>query len=93
MTPGTYALLIHPNEQVTEPRGCVVHPDDVLGVEQTPNRSRWSGCCGQDGRTGMNVVCAGCGAEVATQQSDCFTQNQVVLDFDATMVDHSGDEL
>lgn len=91
MTRGTYALLTRPNEYVTEPRGCVIHPDDVPGAGQHPDRARWTGCCGLDGLTGMNLACAGCGAPVATQQDACFTQNQVVLDFDATIVDFAED--
>lgn len=85
MLPGTYALLIDPNEHVSEPRGCVVHPEDVPGARQNPDRSTWAGCCGLDGMLGMNLVCGGCGATVATEQSACFTQYQVVLDFAATM--------
>jgi len=91
MTHGTYALLTLSNEHVTEPRGCVVHPDDVPGAEQHPDRSRWTGCCGLDGMNGMNLACAGCGAAVGTQQDACFTQNQVVLGFDATIVDFAED--
>lgn len=91
MDRGTYALLIHPNEFVTEPRGCAVHPDDVPGARQHPDQRTWTGCCGADGGSGMNLACVGCGAAVGTQQSDCFTQNQIVLDFAATVLDFSAE--
>ena len=92
MDRGTYALLIRPNEFVAEPRGCAVHPDDVPGARQHPDQRTWSGCCGSDGLSGMNLACARCGAAVGTQQSACFTQNQIVLDFTATIADFSDEE-
>lgn len=84
MPRGTYAIHNRPHEWMPEPLGYVVHPDDVLGVGPHPDKARRMGCCGLAGFDGMNLVCINCGTPVATQQWDCFTQNQVVLDFAAT---------
>lgn len=55
------------------PRGTVlVHPDDVLALRRHSDRRRLNGCCRLDGLDGPNLVCAGCGAEIATEQSDCW---------------------
>ncbi|MFD8417726.1 hypothetical protein ACFV2Q_39415, partial [Streptomyces sp. NPDC059650] len=40
---------------------------------------RLSGCCGLAGQDGPNLVCSGCGLEVATKESDCWTDNLVAL--------------
>lgn len=86
MPPGTYARNRHPDEWVPEPTGFVLHPDDILGVEPHPDVSRLYGCCGLAGTDGrLNLVCAGCGNELATLQADCYTQNQVTLDFVRTI--------
>lgn len=46
---------------------------DVLpSVQKTTNARRLNGCCGLDGCDGPNRVCS-CGAEVGTEQSDCWT--------------------
>jgi hypothetical protein len=50
----------------------VLSPADVRGVERHRDRQRLNGCCGLDGTDGPNLVCAGCGAEIATEQSDCW---------------------
>ncbi|MCX2948142.1 hypothetical protein [Lentzea sp. NEAU-D7] len=57
----------------------ILHPDDVPGTALHPEARRRNGCCGLDGQDGPNVVCAGCGAEVATKESDCWTDNLVAL--------------
>ncbi|MFJ6562981.1 hypothetical protein ACIQMV_24570 [Streptomyces sp. NPDC091412] len=57
----------------------ILHPDDVPGTAPHPDRGRRNGCCGLDGQDGPNLVCAACGADVATKQSDCWTQNLVAL--------------
>lgn len=55
------------------PKGTVlVHPDDVLGLRRHPDPRRLNGCCRLDGLDGPNLVCGGCGAEIATEQSDCW---------------------
>jgi hypothetical protein len=72
MTAGTYAV----NAQTG---GFVFHPDDITGTDLHPDPRRRNGCCGLDGLDGPNLVCAGCGAEIATKQSDCWSQQQVTL--------------
>jgi DNA-directed RNA polymerase subunit RPC12/RpoP len=69
---GTYAI----NYNATL---FILHPDDVPGTALHPDRRRRNGCCGLDGQHGPNLVCAGCGAEVATKESDCWTDNLVAL--------------
>ncbi|MBM7861299.1 hypothetical protein [Lentzea nigeriaca] len=69
---GTYAI----NYNATL---FILHPDDVPGTALHPDRRRRNGCCGLDGQDGPNLVCAGCGAEVATKESDCWTDNLVAL--------------
>jgi len=60
------------------PRSVLVHLGDVRGVGRHPDRSRLSGCCDLDGLNGQNLVCAGCGLEVATQRSDCWVSSTFV---------------
>jgi hypothetical protein len=49
----------------------VIHLDDRLGMLNHPDVLRFQGCCGSsDGR--VNLLCE-CGAEVATEVSDCWT--------------------
>ncbi|MFJ8045568.1 hypothetical protein ACIRBX_34180 [Kitasatospora sp. NPDC096147] len=69
---GTYREDAHDGE-------LLLHPDDVPGTVEHPDDSRLNGCCGLDGQDGPNLVCAGCGAEVGTRQSDCWTPNRVLL--------------
>jgi hypothetical protein len=72
MTSGTYAVG-------PEVNGFVLNPDDVKGTELHPEPHRGGGCCGLDGLNGPNLVCARCGAEIGTKESDCWTQQQVVM--------------
>ena len=72
MTSGTYAVS-------PEMNGFVLNPDDVKSTEPHPDPRRRNGCCGLDGLNGPNLVCARCGAEIGTKQSDCWTQQQVVM--------------
>ncbi|WP_045864566.1 hypothetical protein [Streptomyces sp. WMMB 714] len=51
----------------------------MLGTGLSPLRGRRNGCCGLDGCDGPNLVCRRCGAEVATERSDCWTPQEVVL--------------
>ncbi|WP_412538716.1 hypothetical protein R8Z50_23030 [Longispora sp. K20-0274] len=64
------------NPRVLVPAGPVgtilVHPSDVRGLRLHPDRRRRNGCCRLDGCDGPNLVCAGCGSEIATEQSDCW---------------------
>lgn len=57
----------------------ILHPEDVPGTALHPDPRRSGGCCGLDGQGGPNLVCADCGAEVATKESDCWTDNLVAL--------------
>ncbi|MFG2981629.1 hypothetical protein ACGFYQ_10275 [Streptomyces sp. NPDC048258] len=59
-------------------RSAVLSPEDVRGVEPVPRRRQ--GCCGPSGSQGPNLVCAGCGAEVAVETADCYTMQEIVLD-------------
>ncbi|WP_371525140.1 hypothetical protein OG302_02575 [Streptomyces sp. NBC_01283] len=81
MPRGTYAPNFRLEEFAIDLPGFVVHPDDVIGTDQHPDIMRWIGCCqGPAGGDGPNLVCSGCGAEVATRQADCYTQDQVVME-------------
>ncbi|WP_327234032.1 hypothetical protein OG349_08480 [Streptomyces sp. NBC_01317] len=68
----------------------ILHPDDVPGSAPHPDSRRRSGCCGFAGQDGPNLVCGGCGVEVATKESDCWTDNLVALIVAATDVAGSG---
>ncbi|MFF2353558.1 hypothetical protein ACFVVL_27710 [Kitasatospora sp. NPDC058115] len=57
----------------------ILHPDDVPGTALHPNSSRRNGCCGLDGQDGPNLVCVSCDADIATKESDCWTDNLVAL--------------
>ncbi|MFF9363789.1 hypothetical protein [Streptomyces griseoluteus] len=57
----------------------IFHPDDVPGTVLHPDPQRVSGCCGLAGQDGPNLVCGRCGVEVATKESDCWTDNLVAL--------------
>lgn len=57
----------------------ILHPDDVPGTTPHPAPRRLSGCCGLAGQDGPNLVCSCCRAEVATKESDCWTDNLVAL--------------
>ncbi|MER5323001.1 hypothetical protein [Streptosporangium roseum] len=64
--------------------GFVLHPDDAAGASQHPDPRRLVGCCGPSGMDGPNLVCSGCGAEIGTQESDCWKPHFVVTLPDAT---------
>lgn len=91
MPRGAYARKKYEDEYVFAPKGFVIHPDDLFGVESHPDRGRLHGCCGLAGTSGINRVCAHCGNEVATFQADCYTDNQVILDFTGTVVSYAED--
>ncbi|MET7300367.1 hypothetical protein [Embleya sp. NPDC005575] len=69
---GTYAI----NHDATR---FILHPDDVPGTALHPDSGRSVGCCGLDGQDGPNLVCSRCGTDVATKQSDCWTDNLIAL--------------
>lgn len=92
MPRGTYAANLHPDEFSGEPPGLVIHPDDTIGMRLHPDISRLSGCCGINDVDGLpNLVCAGCGAELAVHQADCYGQNQVTLRTDAVILSYIDD--
>jgi hypothetical protein len=76
MPRGSYAVSPHTGV-------FVLNPGDISGVARHPDRGRLNGCCGLDGLDGPNLVCDACGAEVATQQSDCWSQQLIALIPDA----------
>jgi DNA-directed RNA polymerase subunit RPC12/RpoP len=57
----------------------ILNPDDVPGTALHPDARRLNGCCGLAGHDGPNLVCANCGADVATKECDCWTDNLVAL--------------
>ncbi|GAA3624219.1 hypothetical protein ACLIYM_13055 [Streptomyces fenghuangensis] len=57
----------------------VLNPGDLRGTRHTDDPARLNGCCGLDGMDGPNLLCARCGAELATESSDCWTWQQVAL--------------
>lgn len=57
----------------------ILHPGDLPGAARHPDSRRLSGCCGAAGQDGPNLVCGGCGVDVATKESDCWTDNLVAL--------------
>ncbi|MFF9178656.1 hypothetical protein [Streptomyces sp. NPDC014793] len=76
MPRGAYAVSPHTGV-------FVLNPADISKVARHPDRGRLNGCCGLDGLDGPNLVCDACGTEVATQQSDCWSQQLIALVPDA----------
>ncbi|MGW2820839.1 hypothetical protein ACWC24_07510 [Streptomyces sp. NPDC001443] len=72
MSPGTFKINFDASL-------LILHPDDVPGTAFHPDPRRLGGCCGPAGQDGPNLVCIGCGIEVATKESDCWTDNLVAL--------------
>lgn len=68
-----YALSHGPRDAI------VITPGDIRGTVLIPERCD-GGCCGPDGRSGPNLACAQCGAEVATRIDDCGRWQAVWLD-------------
>jgi hypothetical protein len=72
------------------PRNTVlISPDDLLVRHLHPDYGRRNGCCGLDGQDGPNLVCD-CGAEFATESSDCWTAQVVRLQPAAVVRIHGG---
>jgi hypothetical protein len=57
----------------------VVPPGDVLGTTFIAGRLD-GGCCGLDGRDGLNLACSRCGQPVATRIDDCGHWHATRLD-------------
>lgn len=63
--------------RVYSPAGAIsINPSDML-PDSLRSAGRDAGCCGSDGCDGPNRACACCGAMVATEWSDCWTQAEV----------------
>ncbi|GAA1637709.1 hypothetical protein GCM10009733_038530 [Nonomuraea maheshkhaliensis] len=92
MPRGTYAANHRPGEFSGEPPGLVIHPGDAMGTRLHPDASRITGCCGINTQGGLpNLVCEGCGAELAVHQADCYTENQVTLVAEAVILSYADD--
>ncbi|MGY0460094.1 hypothetical protein ACW14Y_07500 [Kitasatospora sp. cg17-2] len=62
-----------PPAQKPDPHRGLLRCADVFGAR------RIIGCCGLAGQDSPNLVCSGCGIEVATKERDCWTDNLVSL--------------
>lgn len=60
----------------------VINLSDRRGMKPHSDSKRLQGCCGLDGSDGANQVCE-CGAEVATEKSDCWMPHALVFNRDA----------
>lgn len=71
----------------TSTLGCLVtNPSDALPLVASPDPVRNSGCCGHDGLDGPNLLCPGCGREVATLRDDCWSRVEVRFEPGAVVV-------
>ncbi|HRD46162.1 MAG TPA: hypothetical protein PLF78_06750 [Caulobacter sp.] len=62
--------------KIYSPAGAIAaNPDDLL-PDALVSAGCDNGCCGSDGTDGPNRACL-CGALVATQWSDCWTQAEI----------------
>jgi hypothetical protein len=69
------------------PRGTfVLAPGDVRGTTAARDPRQRQGHCGPDGMNGPNLACTGCGREVATEVTDCWTWQETRLYPDAVRV-------
>ena len=60
-----------------------VHLNQRTGMPYHPDINRNYGCCGRDGCNGPNLKCQ-CGAEVATEVSDCWTSYYIHFEPEVT---------
>lgn len=67
----------------------MINLEDAVNTRHHPDTRRLNGCCGLDGRDGLNTVCAN-GHEVGTEKSDCWMPHVLLLDPGKTVVEHSG---
>ncbi|MEK7951592.1 hypothetical protein [Luteolibacter soli] len=63
----------------------VIHLDDRRGMHPHPDGLRFTGCCGPSGDA-VNQLCE-CGAEVATEVSDCWTGHYAHFQPDTTILE------
>jgi hypothetical protein len=57
----------------------IVNIEDVVHTRLTNAVGRLNGCCGLDGMDGPNLLCQGCGAEIATKKTDCWMPHCVIF--------------
>jgi hypothetical protein len=57
----------------------IINLSDGLNLRDHPDRRRLNGCCGLDGVDGVNRICQ-CGAEVATEKSDCWMPHALLFE-------------
>lgn len=62
--------------KVCSPAGAIAGNPDDLAPDALKSAGIDNGCCGSDGLDGPNRACL-CGAKVATQWSDCWTQAEI----------------
>ena len=60
----------------------LINLEDRRNLAPHHDSRRLNGCCGLDGQDGLNQVCA-CGAEVATECSDCWMAHALIFESDA----------
>lgn len=66
----------------------VINLADARNLQLHPDRRRRNGGCGLDGLDGPNRTCA-CGAEVATEKSDCWMPHALIFETDAVRLAES----
>ncbi|MES2705625.1 MAG: hypothetical protein V4726_03385 [Verrucomicrobiota bacterium] len=67
----------------------MIHLEDRRGMKNHPDSFRFQGCCGaSDGR--INLLCE-CGAEVATEVSDCWTSYYAHFEPEAALLQPSSE--
>jgi hypothetical protein len=68
----------------------VINLADRRNLAVHKDAKRLAGCCGMDGCDGPNQLCA-CGAEVATEKSDCWMPHALIFESGVVeLVDASG---
>jgi hypothetical protein len=69
------------------PGNVVIHLEDRLNMTNHPDADRFVGCCGPSAGL-VNQLCK-CGAEVATEVSDCWTGYYLHFEPGATELEQS----
>ena|SRR5688572_18503993 len=63
----------------------IINLDDGRNLTDHTNVKRLAGCSGMDGCDGPNKLCL-CGAEVATEKSDCWMPHALIFEADAVEI-------
>lgn len=66
--------------------GYIANVEDVLHTRLTKDARRLAGCCGLDGMDGPNLLCDGCGAEIAIKKTDCWMPHCVLFEPNETKI-------